>query len=154
MENKKTVQIMEIDEIKLKGVSRQFTGNAANRFEQEHNIWSNEQDDVQSQVCATIPGVCYGIWNKGVYSIAKKDTELDNSNLEIIKIPSGKYAVFSTAFGGYAGDELPKLHEYIFGNWLPNSSYKQIGDYEVEVYHLYPKSEKYKRHYEIWIPIE
>ena len=32
--------------------------------------------------------------------------------------------------------------------------YKQTDDYEVEVYYLFPKAEKHKRHYEIWLPIE
>ena len=26
-------------------------------------------------------------------------------------------------------------------------------EYTVEVYYLYPKDEKHKRHYEIWVPI-
>lgn len=79
---------------------------------------------------------------------------LNNSSLTDIIIPSGKYAVFSTDFGGFAGDVLPKLREQIFDCWLPDSGYKQTDDYEVEIYYLNPKTEKYKRHYEICIPIE
>lgn len=41
-----------------------------------------------------------------------------------------------------------------FDCWLPDSGYKQTNDYEIEVYYLYLKDEKYKQHYEIWIPIE
>ena len=117
-------------------------------------MWSNQHDDVQNQVCKTVEGVWYGIWNKGTYSIAKKADEIDNSSLTGITIPSGKYAVFSTNFGGFAGDVLPKLREQIFDCWLPDSGYKQTDDYEVEVYYLFPKAEKHKRHYEIWLPIE
>lgn len=117
-------------------------------------MWSNQHGDVQNQVCTTVEGVWYGIWDNGVYSIAKKANEIDNPNLESIKIPAGKYAVFSTDFGGFAGDVLPKLREQIFDCWMPDSGYKQASDYELEVYYIYPKTEKQKRHYSIWIPIE
>ena len=60
----------------------------------------------------------------------------------------------STDSGEFAGDVLPKLREQIFDCWLPDSGYKQTDDYEVEVYHLYPKIQKHKRRYEIWVPIE
>ena len=147
-------RIANIDSIKLKGKSKKFTGTAADRFEQEHIMWSNQHDDVQNQICKTVEGVWYGIWNKGTYSIAKKADEIDNPSLSNITIPSGKYAVFSTDFGGFAGDVLPKLREQIFDCWLPDSGYKQTNDYEVEVYYFCPKDKKHKRHYEIWIPIE
>ena len=67
-------------------------------------MWSNQHDDVQNQVCTTVEGVWYGIWDKSTYSIAKKADEIDNSPLTDITIPSGKYAIFSTDFGGFAGD--------------------------------------------------
>lgn len=147
-------KITEIKAINLRGISKEFTGTAAERFEQEHIMWSNQHDNVQNQVCKTVEGVWYGIWDKGTYSIAKKADEIDNLSLTDITIPSGKYAVFSTNFGGFAGDVLPKLREQIFDCWLPDSGYKQTDDYEVEVYYLYPKNEKHKRHYEIWVSIE
>ena len=147
-------RISNIDSIKLRGISKEFIGTAADRFEQEHIMWSNQHDDVQNQVCQTVEGVWYGIWDRGTYSIAKKADEIENPSLTSITIPSGKYAVFSTNFGGFAGDVLPKLREQIFDCWLPDSGYKQTDDYEVEVYFLYPKAQKHKRHYEIWIPIK
>lgn len=147
-------RIVNIDSIKLRGISKEFIGTAADRFEQEHIMWSNQHDDVQNQVCKIVEGIWYGIWDKGTYSIAKKTDEIDNPSLTGITIPSGKYAVFSTDFGGFAGVVLPKLREQIFDCWLPDSGYKQTDDYEVEVYYLYPKNEKHKRHYEIWVPIE
>lgn len=148
------LRIVEINEIKLRGISREFTGIAGDRFEQEHIMWSNQHDDVQNQVCSTVEGVWYGIWNKGTYSIAKKADEIDNLSLICITIPSGKYSVFSSDFGGFAGEVLPKLRKQIFDCWMPDSGYKQSDDYEVEVYYLYPKTAKHKRHYEMWIPIE
>lgn len=87
--NELNFRIVNTDEIKLKGISRQFTGLAADRFEQEHIMWSNQHGDVQNQVCTTVEGVWYGIWDNGVYSIAKKANEIDNPNLESIKIPAG-----------------------------------------------------------------
>lgn len=92
--NELNFRIVNTDEIKLKGISRQFTGLAADRFEQEHIMWSNQH-----------------------------------------------------------GDVLPKLRERIFDCWFPDSEYEQTHDYEVEIYYLYPKNEKNKRYYEIWIPI-
>lgn len=74
--------------------------------------------------------------------------------LEEFTIPAGKYAVFTTGCGGFAGDELPHLREQIFDAWLADSGYIQMRDYEVEVYHLFMKAEKQKRYYEIWVPIE
>ena len=148
-------RITETNAINLRGISKEFTGIAADRFEQEHIMWSNQHDDVQNQVSKTVEGVWYGIWNKGTYSIAKQPDEIsDNPSLIRITIPPGKYAVFSTDFGGFAGDVLPKLREKIFDCWLSDSGCRQSKDYEVEVYYLYPKNEKHKRHYEIWIPIE
>lgn len=147
-------KIIDLEEIRLKGLSKQFSGEAADRFEQEHIMWADHHDDIQNKVCRKVEGLWYGIWNSGVYSIAKNNEEVNNEQLESITIPSGKYAVFTTDCGGFAGDELPKLRSQIFESWLADSGYIQTDDYEIEVYHLYSKSEKYKRHYELWIPIE
>lgn len=145
-------RIENIDKIRLKGLSRDFIGTAKDRFEQEHIMWANHHDGIQSKVCPTVEGVWYGIWDNGKYSIAKKSGEVIE-NLDDIVIPAHKYAVFSTEKGGFAGDELPKLRKMIFDCWLPDTKYEQTDDFEVEVYHLYSKTEKLKRHYEIWIPI-
>lgn len=117
-------------------------------------MWSNQHDDVQNQVCQTVEGVWYGIWDNGIYSIANEANEIDNPSLADITIPSSKYTMFSTDFSGFAGYVLPKLREQIFDCWLTDSGHKQVNDYEIEVYYLYPKTEKHKRHYEIWIPVE
>lgn len=95
-----------------------------------------------------------GIWSAGTYSIAKREEETANNALERIVIPAGQYAVFRTGQGGFAGDELPKLRAQIFDAWLADSGYEQISDYEVEVYHLLPRTERHRRSYEIWIPVE
>ncbi len=87
-------RIVNTEEIKLRGISRQFTGIAADRFEQEHIMWSNQHDDVQNQICTTVEGVWYDIWDNGVYSIAKKANERVSPSLESVTIPTGKYAVF------------------------------------------------------------
>jgi AraC family transcriptional regulator len=78
---------------------------------------------------------------------------VDFDDLETLEIPAGTYAVFVTGCGGFAGDELPRLREAIFGAWLADSGFEQARDYEVEVYHLFPKGEKHKRKYELWIPV-
>lgn len=147
------IKIEWVDEIKLSGISKQFKGNAQERFSQEHSMWSDHHDYIQELTCKTAENTWYGIWDNSKYSIAKKDKDVCNLNLETIIIPSGKYAMFSTEFGGYAGDELPKLRKKIFSCWLADSGYEQTHDYEVEVYHLSPKGDEHKRYYEIWIPI-
>ena len=73
---------------------------------------------------------------------SKKADEDDNLSLTSIAIPSGKYTVFSTDFGGFADNVLSKLRGQIFDSWLPDSGYKQTDIYEVEVYYLYPKTKR------------
>lgn len=147
-------KIIETEQIKLRGLSKQFTGTAADRFDQEHVMWGIEYEEYMRKISPEIPGIWYGIWDKSRYWIAKSENEVTEPNMESCEIPAGRYAVFSTGCGGYAGDELPPLRELIFGSWLPDSGYIQAADYEIEVYHLYAKSEKSKRHYEIWIPVK
>ena len=148
-------RIIETGEIKLKGVSRQFEGNASDRFEQEHLMWSDHHDNTPTLLSTTYPGEWFGIWDGGTYRIARRPEDIDGTGpLEDVAIPGGTYAAFRTGCGGFAGDELPKLRGEIFGAWLGESGYRQARDYEAEVYHLMPKEEKGKRYYEIWVPVE
>lgn len=112
---------------------------AAQRFEQEHIMWADHHDDVQNKVRKTVEGIWYGVWNKGRYTIAKEAQYFKNKfeKLQSIKVPSGRYAVFCTDCGEFAGDELPKLRLQIFECWIADSYYAQSHDYEVEVYYLY-----------------
>ena len=148
------LKIKEIEKINLKGMRKKFSGKAANRFYQEHIMWADHHDNIQNAVSTNIPGTWYGIWDNGTYWIARKATDVENEELNDVYVPNAIYAVFESNFGNHAGDDLPKLRDYIFDEWLPTSGYSQSKDYEVEVYHLYPSSEKEKRHYEIWIPVE
>jgi AraC family transcriptional regulator len=147
-------RIVETNTIVLRGLSKKFTCEPAERFPQEHIMWADHHEDIQNKVCTTIPGTWYGIWDNGTYWIAKPQEDVSSGQLDDVIIEKGKYAVFTTGSGGFAGDELPKLRELIFDSWLTDSGYIQTRDYEVEVYHLFPKSEKNKRYYEIWIPVE
>lgn len=147
-------KIIETENVVLKGLCKQFTGVAADRFEQEHIMWADHHDDVQNKVSTNVPGVWYGIWDNGNYSIAKDKAEVTGEGLDEVVINTGTYAVFTTGYGGFAGDELPKLREQIFDSWLDSSGYTQSSDYEIEVYHLFPKEERQKRYYELWIPVE
>jgi len=148
-------RIVETQEIKLKGVSKQFEGGAAGRFEQEHLMWADHHDNAPGLISTTYPGEWFGIWDGGTYRVARRPEDIDGTgSLEDIAIPGGAYAVFRTGYGGFAGDELPKLRGEIFDAWLGGSGYSQTRDYEVEVYHLASKEEKDKRYYEIWVPVE
>ena len=150
-------RIIETQEIRLKGVSRQFEGGAAARFEQEHLMWADHHDNTPGLISTTYPDAWsgiewFGIWDGGTYRIARRPEDIDGPGpLEDIAIPGGMYAAFRTGCGGYAGEELPQLRGEIFGAWLGEPGYSQARDYEVEVYHLAPRE---KRYYEIWIPIE
>lgn len=102
-------KIIQTDEIKLRGLSKQFHGAAADRFEQEHIMWADHHEDVQNKINTNIPGTWYGIWDAGKYSIARAEQDVTGKNLDEITVPAGTYAVFNTGFGGFAGNELPKL---------------------------------------------
>lgn len=146
-------RIVETEQIKLCGLWKDLTGTAANRFGQEGSMWE-EYDDYQERISQERFGTWYGIWDGGRYWIAKPKDKADETETETCDIPAGKYAAFSTECGGYAGDELPGLREMIFESWLSGSGYVQTHDYEIEIYHLFPKSRKKERYYEIWIPVE
>ena len=147
-------KIMEIDTMKLRGLSKQFTDNAADRYEQENVMWGMEYEEYMIPVNPEIRGIWYGIWDNGKFTIAKAENETVIENTKPLEIPAGTYAVFTTGSGKYAGEELPILRELIFDSWLPDSGYVHTHDYEIEVYHLYPKNEKHLRYYEMWIPVE
>ena len=119
-------------------------------------MWSVDAEHYPEGICNGDDGRWYGIWDNGSYSIARDKNDAEHCNLERITVPGGKYVVFTTEKGGYAGAELPKLHELIFNSWLPNSNYKIKNEYIIEVYHLATdKIERRKnRYYEMWIPIE
>lgn len=119
-------------------------------------MWSVDAEHYPEKICNGYDGIWYGIFDNGLYSIARKSDDVEYGGLESITVPAGKYAVFTTENGGYAGAELPRLHELIFNSWLPSSNYKIKNEYVVEVYHLATdRTERRKnRYYEMWIPIE
>lgn len=145
-------RIVETEEFEVYGVLRRFGGTSSERFKQENIMWSTNCDFVPAQICEDFDG----IWDNGNYMIARDKSDTIRENLKKYKIPAGKYAAFTTDKGGYAGDELPKLHDLIFNSWLPDSGYIPLSDLEMEIYHLQTdKSERQKnRYYEIWIPVK
>lgn len=149
-------RIVEKETFEIYGVSCHFGGTSSARFEKERIMWSEDCDFAPGQICESFEGVWYGIWNDGNYTIARDKSDITGTNLEKCVIPSATYAAFSTEKGGYAGDELPKLHNLIFNSWLPNSDYVQADKFEIEIYHLQSgRAERRKnRYYEIWIPIK
>ncbi|MGN0524253.1 MAG: GNAT family N-acetyltransferase [Eubacterium sp.] len=149
-------KIVDIDSFEVLGLSKQFGCQAGDRFKQENVMWSVDAEHYPEKICNGYDGVWYGIWDNGAYSIARNETDVEYNNLETITVPAGKYVVFTTEKGGYAGTELPRLHDLIFNSWLPNSNYEIKKEYIIEVYHLATdKLERRKnRYYEMWIPIE
>lgn len=151
-------KIIDAEEITVYGISRDCFSSDKNRYELARTMWSDECDNIPKKICEGYDGKWYGIWYSNKYLIGrgKSDCRFDTINsFEKDIIPSGKYAVFTTELGGYAGDELPKLHKLIFDAWLPNSQYVQNGNIEIEVYHLCTDraERRKKRYYEIWVPV-
>lgn len=149
-------KIVNVKGFEVLGLSKQFGCQAGDRFKQENIMWSVDAEHYPEKICNGYDGIWYGVWDNGNYSIARNEADVEYNNLQRITIPSGKYAVFTTEKGGYAGTELPRLHDLIFNSWLPNSNYKIKKEYIVEVYHLATdRVERRKnRYYEMWIPIE
>lgn len=154
---KMNFKIIEREELAVFGFSRKLDVTADNRWKDVHMMWSEDADHIPEKICSGYDGIWYGIWNKSSYAIARNKTDVSWADkLERHIIPAGKYAVFTTEKGGYAGDELPKLRDLIFNSWLPNSEYNQKFDFELEVYHLWTDraERREKRYYEIWVPVE
>lgn len=149
-------KIVNVNGFEVLGLSKQFGCQAGDRFKQENIMWSVDAEHYPERICNGYDGIWYGVFDNGLYAIARNADDVEYNNLEKIIIPSGKYAVFTTEKGGYAGAELPRLHDLIFNSWLPNSGYKIKKEYIIEVYHLSTNREKRRknRYYEMWIPIQ
>lgn len=148
-------KICDLEEFEVYGISKNFNCQSSDRFKQEKEMWSNDYEHYPEKICQGYDGIWYGIFENGKYSIARKKEDVEFNGLEKIKIKSGKYAVFTTDKGGYAGDELSKMHDLIFNSWLKDTQYNIKREYIIEVFHLATDREKRRknRYYEIYIPI-
>ena len=151
---KMNVRIEQREALRVAGLTKHFGCEAAERYEDEHIMLGLETDRWMKPLCESLTGVWYGIWQDGGYTIAKEAKTVTCPDAKEHVIPAGTWAVFTSGCGGLAGEELPRLREQAFGAWLPESGWRAAGDYEVEVYHLYPRDARDKRQYELWIPIE
>lgn len=148
-------KICDLEEFEVYGISKNFNCQSSDRFKQEKEMWSIDYEHYPEKICQGYDGIWYGIFENGKYSIARKKKDVEFDGLEKIKIKSGKYAVFTTDKGGYAGDELSKTHDLIFNSWLKDTQYNIKREYIIEVFHLATDREKRRknRYYEIYIPI-
>lgn len=148
-------KICDLKEFEVYGISKNFNCQSSDRFKQEKEMWSNDYEHYPEKICQGYDGIWYGIFENGKYSIARKKEDVGLDGLEKIKIKSGKYAVFITDKGGYAGDELSKTHDLIFNSWLKDTQYNIKREYIIEVFHLATNKAKRRknRYYEIYIPI-
>ena len=149
------LKICDLKEFEEYGISKNFNCQSSDRFKQEKEMWSNDYEHYPEKICQGYDGIWYGIFENGKYSIARKKEDVGLDGLEKIKIKSGKYAVFITDKGGYAGDELSKTHDLIFNSWLKDTQYNIKREYIIEVFHLATDKAKRRknRYYEIYIPI-
>lgn len=148
-------KICNLEEFEVYGISKNFNCQSSDRFKQEKEMWSIDYEHYPEKICQGYDGIWYGIFENGKYSIARKKEDVEFNGLEKIKIKSGKYAVFTTDKGGYAGDELSKTHDLIFNSWLKDTQYNIKREYIIEVFHLATDRAKRRknRYYEIYIPI-
>ena len=148
-------KICDLKEFEVYGISKNFNCQSSDRFKQEKEMWSNDYEHYPEKICQGYDGIWYGIFENGKYSIARKKEDVGLDGLEKIKIKSGKYAVFITDKGGYAGDELSKTHDLIFNSWVKDTQYNIKREYIIEVFHLATDKAKRRknRYYEIYIPI-
>ncbi len=148
-------KICDLKEFEVYGISKNFNCQSSDRFKQEKEMWSNDYEHYPEKICQGYDGIWHGIFENGKYSIARKKEDVGLDGLEKIKIKSGKYAVFITDKGGYAGDELSKTHDLIFNSWLKDTQYNIKREYIIEVFHLATDKAKRRknRYYEIYIPI-
>lgn len=129
-------KICDLEEFEVYGISKNFNCQSSDRFKQEKEMWSIDYEHYPEKICQGYDGIWYGIFENGKYSIARKKEDVEFNGLEKIKIKSGKYAVFTTDKGGYAGDELSKMHDLIFNSWLKDTQYNIKREYIIEVFHL------------------
>lgn len=153
--DKMNFKMIETEDIAVYGVSEYFGGKSSERFEQENSMWSQDLDHIPEKICDGYDGKWYAAWNNGNYFIAREKEFAVKDSLEKFIIPKGKYAVFTTEKGVYAGDAFPKLHDMIFNSWLPDSGFTVKDDLIVEVYHLCTDraERRKKRYFEVWVPI-
>jgi AraC family transcriptional regulator len=159
-------RMIELNDIEVYGISKQYENQGyKTREELRHSMWSDTCDDVPAQLCEgrwnqkgniAYDGTWYGVWQDGKYMIAREKPDVKTDKLEMVKIPAGTYAAFTTECGTLAWEEFPKLFELIYDSWLPTSEYKLKSDLAIEVLHLWTdyNMRKENRYYEVWIPVE
>lgn len=154
--DKMNFKIIETENIFVYGISRHFGGNSSQRFEKEHIMWAEDSDHIPEKICDGYDGTWFAVWDNGDYFIAREKDFTTKQGLDEFIIPRGRYAVFTTEKGVYAGEAFPKLQDMIFNSWLPGSGYSVKNDMIVEVYHLCTdrNERRRKRYFEVWVPLK
>ena len=159
-------RIIDQPETEVAGIARLCEGqDHESRHTRRLLMWSANDEDIPKKLCGgawnqpgdhSRDGIWYGIWQNGMYMIARAPKNTSAQGLKRLILPAGTYAAFETERGASGAEVLPKLIELILDSWLPTSGYKQKSDLIVEVHHLWTDHEegKKKRYYEVWIPIE
>lgn len=161
------MQLIELKETRLYGLSRPFAGQGyVHREELRNTMWSERYEDVPGKItlgrwddsaATQMDGVWYGVWQGDKsYMIAREKDDCRTENLETFTLPEVTYAAFRTGKGGLAWEEFPRLFDQIFSSWLPSSGYRQKGDLAIEVLHLWADRAMRRKNkwYEVWIPVE
>ncbi|MED2186019.1 AraC family transcriptional regulator [Bacillus wiedmannii] len=95
-----------------------------------------EDNHLRTSLCITIPN----------------ESAVETSDIGIIVIPSGKYAV-----GHFEifQDEYKGVWDFLYGEWLPNSRYKPRDSYPFEMYKNDPRQHPENKHIvDIYVSIE
>jgi len=159
------MKIIETDGFEVYGISKEFDRSKYGTIEDlRHEMWTEDYDDIPGKLCEgrwNQPGNCaydgewYGLLCGGRYAITRKEADVKAGDFERFAVPPGRYAVFTSEKGGYAGDVLPRLYELVFGTWFPTSGYRRDGDDVIEIYHLCTDKEerRRKRYYELMVKL-
>ena len=95
-----------------------------------------EDYQLRTSLCITIPD----------------ESAVETSNIGIMVIPSGKYAVSHFEI---QQDEYKRAWDFLYGEWLPNSGYKPRDAYPFEMYKNDPRQHPENKHIvDIYVPIE
>jgi len=78
---------------------------------------------------------------------------MERFGFEMLSVPAGDYAVFSTARSRYPVADYCRLREQISTEWLPGSGYTLRNAPELAIYHWYTGAQRESRFIEIWIPV-
>lgn len=159
--------------LSITGVERHFTGNAADRLLQQHNMMTEGSvmydrfalqamaHDLDTEYCIisnfSDDGFDFLAGSKiPDYFAENLEKSIGTENaarIKTIKVPPQTYVVFETEKSALSINSHLDLRKEIFSSWLPFSGYTLKNTPEITVIHHY-ENDKDASFIELWLPIE